>query len=859
MSSKKKRDLVNVSSIRSTPTSAASQSRNASSASSQKHGRKSNQSANESLHSSTDEILSLEGGDNVLELVRGYDLRAHLQQLMMFTGDDDEEVDEDHVDESDDYSLESLSDADDRDAELQQLALQGPDTAHPHTPLPTSSNNAPPLVPIDEEEDPIELGSDEENEIMREIRNEITNNVRQEMKSELELYQHKMNKLENSDGTPGKGSAGEGSGVGNVTSDLDALDPALKAAIIKMRKLDKILAKRVKKEREVKRDRILLERRIRREIEELHKTKKDEYKEVMNNEQKFLALELPQRHNEGVRVPDEFTGEEVFATQLNEDDYPCLGGRAPRQNRGAGRSQKRGGEGSGSEDGSGSRAGASSVTTDSTERQRGRKGKDFIKRNKELAADANNLIAMTEEEKRRLDDLLADMDTLPDIADNMHLDENNPFQIAVKPGDGFIPDEDELRSLTSIDSRLKELLPPEDYASIASSSLSHVPKNSLFTRTGVKHEVDWKSRGERALFQNAEQREMNERLQAIEMELAKLKNPDELELETPRLNPDQLHDLIDQCVTSLSMSRMTFTSESRSSFTDTESLISHNLDGSESTVDNTPRSPRSARQDLLDNPPHLAPEVLQKLLCEAYHPLSKQLSTLKEEEEGKDETPIPSEVWRLISMETGHGGPAGDSMDTLSLVSLSQSLIAGGGTNDTDRMFEPSNNNTDQILGIADQDMDRMLTAADLNENCETAMPEKLFSKSRNYASVENGLKSVSRTSSASSLTSVSDIGRESVEVREKEMLKLPEIDPTGMLVTQGLNNNKKQVNGHKTAVSFVRNSLSDSKMENGGGTDSRLELISLDGEMMSPHPPVEERHKGSGGKSRSASRSSVT
>ena len=42
------------------------------------------------------------------------------------------------------------------------------------------------------------------------------------------------------------------------------------------------------------------------------------------------------------------------------------------------------------------------------------------------------------------------------------------------------------------------------------------------------------------------------------------------------------------------------------------------------------------RQEILDNPPRLAPEVLQKLLSEAYHPLSKQLSTLKEEDyEGK--------------------------------------------------------------------------------------------------------------------------------------------------------------------------------------------------------------------------------
>lgn len=72
MSSKKKKDIVNVSSSRSTPTSTASLSRNGSSASSQKHARKSNQSASESVHSSTNEILSpdMEGGDNVLELVR---------------------------------------------------------------------------------------------------------------------------------------------------------------------------------------------------------------------------------------------------------------------------------------------------------------------------------------------------------------------------------------------------------------------------------------------------------------------------------------------------------------------------------------------------------------------------------------------------------------------------------------------------------------------------------------------------------------------------------------------------------------------------------------------------------------------
>ena len=102
-----------------------------------------------------------------------------------------------------------------------------------------------------EEED---LDSDEENEIMREIKAEITNNVRQEMNSELEVYKTKMESLE-------KGAA-EGKGTDDKgNEDLEHLEPKLRDAFIKMRKLDKVLAKRVRREKEVKRDRILLERR----------------------------------------------------------------------------------------------------------------------------------------------------------------------------------------------------------------------------------------------------------------------------------------------------------------------------------------------------------------------------------------------------------------------------------------------------------------------------------------------------------------------------------------------------------------------------------------------------------------------
>ena len=89
---------------------------------------------------------------------------------------------------------------------------------------------------------------------MREIKAEITNNVRQEMRSELELYKAKMESMEKE-----AGQSKEGDNKANA--DLDHLEPKLKEAFIKMRKLDKVLSKRVRREKEVKRDRILLERR----------------------------------------------------------------------------------------------------------------------------------------------------------------------------------------------------------------------------------------------------------------------------------------------------------------------------------------------------------------------------------------------------------------------------------------------------------------------------------------------------------------------------------------------------------------------------------------------------------------------
>lgn len=128
------------------------------------------------------------------------------------------------------------------------------------------------------------------------------------------------------------------------------------------------------------------------------------------------------------------------------------------------------------------------------------------------------------------------------------------------------------------------------------------------------------------------------------------------------------------------------------------------------------------------------------------------------------------------------------------------------------------------------------------------------FENFQNISSARNGSRNLSRESSSSSLNSANiDNGRNS------KVLKLPEIDPTGTLVSQGLNNQRFPGNNQrpgssgsaKMPINIVRNSFSDTKIDiNQPG--SRLEIMSLDGDYMSPRPPSgEKRETGSASKSR--------
>ncbi|KAL8622869.1 hypothetical protein ACOMHN_026990 [Nucella lapillus] len=465
------------------------------------------------------------------------------------------------------------------------------------------------LVPADGAgPDPYLVDSDEEKDLLRGIKDEIRDMVRGEMQSELAVYEHKLKAIEAGRLPSATDNASKEQEEEDKYPDLAGMEPELREAYIKMRKLDRILEKKLKKEKEVKRDRILLERRIRDEIGSLQANGRVQ-RDIQVNTEKYLSLALPPSHNEGVIV-DEPPVTPLFQTQVDEKD---LQDRRKAQAPSAREEDQQSSGANSRSDGTASSVDGSSTNSRQHGRHKKRK-KDFIKRNKELAANANDMIAMTDDEKERLLELLSDLDALPEIPEEGLLnitEEDNPYQVALHPGEGFLPSDNERCTLTAIDHRLQSIMPEEDFRSIASSVLSHAPQQRLFTRVGARAEVDFESYGEKALMETKEEREFQASLKSIEDQLATFQNADAAQTETPALTEQQLDSLLDDCVRSLSRVSMP---------ADTPEFI------------HSTRTLESARSQLMLNPPNLSEETLQKLLSEAHFPQYSRLLALQDDD-----------------------------------------------------------------------------------------------------------------------------------------------------------------------------------------------------------------------------------
>ena len=168
--------------------------------------------------------------------------------------------------------------------------------------------------------------------------------------------------------------------------------------------------------------------------------------------------------------------------------------------------------------------------------------------------------------------------------------------------------------------------------------------------------------------------------------------------------------------------------------------------------------------------------------------------------------------------------------------------------------IEESPDSSDALKIEKDNKLNTSSRMNHVNDIQKSSSRQNSYDDFQNQSGAKNGFKSLSRNSSSSSLNGAN------IDTRmDSKPLKLPEIDPTGTLVTQGLNNqrlsnsNQRPGSGNsvKTPINMVRNSFSDSKIDN-SQPNSRLEIMSLDGDYMTPRPPSgEKRETGSASKSR--------
>ena len=315
------------------------------------------------------------------------------------------------------------------------------------------------------------------------------------------------------------------------THDLDEMDPKIRKGLKKIRKLDRVLSEKMQKEKEVKTNRRLLEKMWREQNQQIERKREEEGHGKIN-----LGL----GHMLALGAPDEFMREEsdedmsvpfspVFPTQPLVDDDLIKNTRR--------KSTKDG------------RVSSSDCQTDDQQSNTHKKNisskakqkkANFIKRNIALAADAGNVIPMTEEEKKRLEELLKE-DTDQFVAEGTSVSD-----ICISHGTGFVPDQESLDALSTIDQKLEALVPPDELDMLSEKGtwtpISEVELTSQATEEDRRSFADIDI-GERVLREEKDMRDMKQRLLAIEQELQNLESRNEEDLDQ-KISREMLDKLI---------------------------------------------------------------------------------------------------------------------------------------------------------------------------------------------------------------------------------------------------------------------------------------------------------------------------
>ncbi|PIK40765.1 hypothetical protein BSL78_22383 [Apostichopus japonicus] len=307
-------------------------------------------------------------------------------------------------------------------------------------------------------------------------------------------------------------------------------DPKIRKAIKKMRKLDKILSQKLTREKEVKRKRLMMHKQYEEELERIRLgLDRSEIKDEVENTMRFLALVPPPAHSEGIDNDEDYAASPLFQTQ------PLDAGSSKKGQRMSNRAP------SASEMSSSSRQSKDGDMETEMETDRSKGGRrrkksrvetrsrttndedDFIQRNIQLASDAGNMVAMTDDEKKRLGELLQDVEMLGEESQGNQ--DVIGTEMKVFPGVGFQPNRSEEDALKDLDNKLKVLMPFDSFQEICSTpSVRNHSSNTLIEYSQEAFEL-----GEKILQENRETRDHQDRLKQIEDELVQLQTQVERE------------------------------------------------------------------------------------------------------------------------------------------------------------------------------------------------------------------------------------------------------------------------------------------------------------------------------------------
>ncbi|XP_069065260.1 fibrous sheath-interacting protein 1 [Pleurodeles waltl] len=267
-------------------------------------------------------------------------------------------------------------------------------------------------------------------------------------------------------------------------SDEENTDPQLAEAVRKMKTLDKILAKKQVREKEVKYLGQQMRKKLWEELQSATSPEAQESHEETLNTRKFLVL-TPQVHDvtDADSLEEELTFTPVFHTQIPADEGDWT--RAPN-----------------SLDSHHHRNDLNDMSHDSEKppsvpRKRSRvktNKRDFIKRNIELARDAGHPVVLMDDEKQRIEDLLKDVED--DAVDPEALVEVSRW---VMPGEGYTPEPEEHKLLAKIDAELQAVLSAKEFAAIRSSCTS-IQNTSNQDSSSLMSEIE-----DGELFESAEE------------------------------------------------------------------------------------------------------------------------------------------------------------------------------------------------------------------------------------------------------------------------------------------------------------------------------------------------------------------